>query len=118
MNKAVMAGLALLFWGVAYAEEKERPRVWTSGTDLSAQCSHVQDQFSTGACTGYVVAAAEIADSGRLKGYRSCIPKDVTKGQLQDVVNKHLAKHPEQLEYIGYQVVVVALVEAFPCPDH
>lgn len=66
---------------------------------------------------GYVVAAAEIADSGHLKGYRSCIPKGVTKGQLQDVVKKHLAKHPEQLEYIGYQVVVVALVEAFPCPD-
>jgi hypothetical protein len=119
MTKAVMAAVVLLFAAAASAEEKERPpRVWTSGTDLAARCSQVLDQFSIGACAGYIVAAAEIADSGRLKGYRSCIPKDVTKGQLQDVVNKHLTKHPEQLEYIGYQVVVVALVEAFPCPDH
>ncbi len=119
MNKAVMAAVVLLAAAAASADEKERaPRVWTSGADLAAECSHVLDQFSIGACTGYVVAAAEIADSGRLKGYRSCIPKDVTKGQLQDVVNKHLARHPEQLGYIGYQVVVVALVEAYPCPDH
>ena len=118
MNKVVMGAVVLLFAAAASADEKERPRVWTSGTDLAAQCSQVLDQFSTGACAGYIVAAAEIAESGRLKGYRSCIPKDVTKGQLQDVVTKHLARHPEQLEYIGYQVVVVALVEAFPCPDH
>ena len=117
MNKAVVAAVLLLFWAGASGDEKERPRVWTSGSDLVDQCSHVLDQFSTGACMGYVVAAAEIAESGRLKGYRSCIPKDVTKGQLQDVVSKHLTKHPEQLDYIGYQVVVVALVEAFPCPS-
>ncbi len=118
MNKAVVAAVLLLFSVVASADEKDQPRVWTSGSDLVAICGQVQDQFSTGACVGYVVAAAEIADSGRLKGYRSCIPKGVTKGQLQDVVNKHLARHPEQLEYIGYQVVVVALVEAFPCQEH
>jgi hypothetical protein len=117
MNKVVM-GTALLFLSVvAAAEDKDHPRAWTSATDLMAQCSQVLDQFSTGACVGYVVAAAEIADSGRLKGYRSCIPKDVTKGQLQDVVTKYLAKHPEQLEYIGYQVAVVALVEAYPCQE-
>jgi hypothetical protein len=119
MNKAVMAAGLLLLSAAASGDEKERlPRVWTTGADLVAQCGRVQDQFATGACAGYLVAAAEIADSGRLKGYRSCIPKDVTKGQLQEVVNKYLARHPEQLEYIGYQVVVVALVEAFPCPDH
>jgi len=117
MNKAVIAVMLLVFSAAARADEKDRPRVWTSASDLVAQCGQVLDQFSTGACTGYVVAAAEIADSGHLKGYRSCIPKDVTKGQLQDVVRKHLAKYPEQSEYIAYQVVVVALVEAFPCPD-
>jgi len=118
MNKAVMAVMLLLFSTAGSADEKDhQPRVWTSGTELMAECSQVLDQFSTGACMGYVVAAAEIADSGHLRGYRSCIPKGVTKGQLQDAVKKHLAKHPEQLEYIGYQVVVVALVEAFPCPD-
>ena len=117
MNKVVVAAVLLLS-AVAAGEDKDRPRVWTSATDLMAQCSQVSDQFSTGACVGYMVAAAEIADSGRLKGYRSCIPKDMTKGQLQDVVTKYLARHPEQLEYIGYQVVVVALVEAYPCQEH
>jgi len=118
MNKALLSVALLLLSVGAWGDDKDQPRVWTSGSDLANQCGHVQDQFATGACVGYVVAAAEIADSGRLKGYHSCIPKGVTKGQLQDVVNKYLARHPEQLEYIGYQVVVVALVEAFPCQEH
>jgi hypothetical protein len=118
MRRAVLAVMLLLCSTAASADESGRPRVWTSGTELMALCGQVLDQFSTGACMGYVVAAAEIADSGHLKSYRSCIPKDVTKGHLQDVVRKYLAKHPEQLEFIGYQVAVVALVEAFPCPDH
>jgi len=116
MTKALVVAGLWLFSVCALCDDKDLPRVWTFASDLVNQCGHVQDQFSTGACVGYVVAAAEIADSGRLKGYRSCIPKAVTKGQLQDVVNKYLARHPEQLNYIGYQVVVVALVEAFPCP--
>ena len=118
MRKAVVAVVLLLCSTAAPADENSRSRMWTSAAELMAQCGQVLDQFSTGACMGYLVAAAEIADSGHLKGYRSCIPKDVTKGRLQDVVRKHVAKHPEQSEYIGYQVVVVALVEAFPCPDH
>ena len=117
MNNAVMAIALLLLSAAASGQEKDGPHVWTSGTDLVAQCGNVQDQFSTGSCMGYVVAAAEIADSGRLKGYHSCIPKNVSKGQLQDVVNKYLAKHKDQLDYIGYQIVVVALVEAYPCKD-
>ena len=117
MKNAVMAAALLLLSAVASGEDKDGPHVWTTGKDLVEQCSNVRDQFSTGGCVGYVVAAAEIADSGRLKGYRTCIPKNVTKGHLQDVVNKYLAKHTEQLEYIGYQIVVVALVEAYPCPD-
>jgi Ssp1 endopeptidase immunity protein Rap1a len=61
-------------------------------------------------------AAAEIADGGYLQGHRTCIPKGITEGRLQEVVRRYLDKHPEYKGYIGYQVVVVSLVEAFPCP--
>ena len=115
MGKAMTAAMLLLALQGAAADE-DKPRSWTSGTDLWNECNNVQDQFSTGACLGYVVAAAEIADGGYLKGYRTCIPKDTSKGKLEDAVRRYLDKHPEQKRYIGYQVVVTSLVEAFPCP--
>lgn len=115
MGKAMTAAMLLLAMQMAAADEN-KPRSWTSGTNLWTECNNIQDQFSTGACLGYVVAAAEIADGGYLKGYRTCIPKGTNAGKLEDIVRRYLDKHPEHKGYIGYQIVVTSLVEAFPCP--
>jgi Ssp1 endopeptidase immunity protein Rap1a len=115
MRKAMTVAMLLLAMLEASADES-KPRSWTSRTNLWTECDNIQDQFSTGACLGYVVAAAEIADGGYLQGHRTCIPKGITEGRLQEVVRRYLDKHPEYKGYIGYQVVVVSLVEAFPCP--
>jgi len=96
------------------AADNSKPHTWTSAADLVERCNTV-DQFSAGECAGYVVGVAEITDSGYLKGYRSCIPPRVNKGQLADAVKKYVAKHPDYQQSVGYQVVVMALVESFPC---
>ena len=104
----------LLLSHEAAAKENAKPQSWTSVADLVDQCNTIE-QFSAGACMGYVVAVAEITDSGYLQGYRSCIPARVTKGQLEDVVKKYIAKHADYRQYVGYQAIVLALVESFPC---
>jgi len=115
MRATTILAMLLMAMAGAAADEHSKPRGWTSGTDLGVECNNTKDQFSTGACVGYIVAAAEIADSGYLQGYRTCIPKGASAGTLQDVVRRHLDRHPELKEYVGYQVVVVSLMEAFPC---
>jgi Ssp1 endopeptidase immunity protein Rap1a len=112
--RRIVVTLVVLLLAHPAAADRPKPHTWTSGADLSDRCG-TMEQFSAGECAGYVVGVAEITESGYLKGYRSCIPARVNKGQLTDVVRKYIAKHPEYQQSVGYQVVVVALVESFPC---
>jgi Ssp1 endopeptidase immunity protein Rap1a len=112
--KIAMSLSVVLLAPLSAAGADPKPHTWTSAADLVERCN-TMEQFSAGECAGYVVGVAEIADSGYLKGYRSCIPAHVNKGQLADAVRKYIAKHPEYQQYVGYQVVVMALVESFPC---
>lgn len=112
--KIVTSLIVLLLAPLAAAADNPKPHTWTSAAELADRCS-TMDQFSAGECAGYVVGVAEITDSGYLKGYRSCIPARVNKGQLADAVRNYIAKHPDYKQYVGYQVVVLALVESFPC---
>jgi hypothetical protein len=112
--KIVASLIVLVFAPLAAAADNPKPHTWTSAAELADRCS-TMDQFSAGECAGYVVGVAEITDSGYLKGYRSCIPARVNKAQLADAVRKYIAKHPDYQQYVGYQVVVLALVESFPC---
>ena len=115
IKRIVLAMIAVLLVSHhAMAKENTKPQSWTSVADLVDQCNTIE-QFSAGACMGYVVAVAEITESGYLQGYRSCIPSRVTKGQLEEVVKKYIAKHADYRQYVGYQAVVLALVESFPC---
>ena len=112
--RTIVMTLVVLLLPHAVAADSPKPHTWTSGADLTDRCG-TMEQFSAGECAGYVVAVAEITESGYLKGYRSCIPARVNKGQLTDIVRKYIAKHPEYQQSVGYQVVVIALVESFPC---
>ncbi len=46
---------------------------------------------------------------------RSCIPENVTNGQVSDVVIKYLRDHPEERHILAAILVVKAMAEAFPC---
>ena len=44
-----------------------------------------------------------------------CKPKNIPAKQLMKIMNKYLDEHPEDLHYEFGQILIEALVEAFPC---
>jgi hypothetical protein len=71
------------------------------------------DSFLRGLCLGYVEATADTLMAERPG--RQCISRDVTFGQLEEVVRKYLREHPENRHYGANVLVASALTEAFPC---
>jgi Rap1a immunity proteins len=71
------------------------------------------DSFLRGLCLGYVEATADALMAERPG--RQCISRDVTFGQLEEVVRKYLREHPENRGYGANVIVASALTEAFPC---
>jgi hypothetical protein len=72
------------------------------------------DSFLRGLCLGYVEATADTLMAERPG--RQCISRDVTFGQLEDVVRTYLQEHPEKRQYGANVIVASALTQAFPCP--
>ena len=44
-----------------------------------------------------------------------CKPKNITSQQIMKIMNKYLDEHPEDLHYEFGQILIEALVKAFPC---
>jgi len=90
-----------------------------SGNRLYEDCS-ADTYFNRGYCGGYVVGIVDTIESmqasGVLPANAMCIPEGVTKGQLADVVQKHLQDHPELRHHEAGELVPMAINRAFPCP--
>jgi hypothetical protein len=101
---------------------------YVNGNKLLHDCSSsATDQLY---CAGYIAGAsdtdmkwrilmAQIANGDRNFSSalsQTCITKDVTLGQVQDVVVKYLVAHPETRHYSAGYLVGLAVQEAFPCP--
>ena len=90
-----------------------------TGNRLHEDC-RASNYFNRGYCGGYVVGIVDTIESLQARGVLPadalCIPDDVTKGQLVDVVGKYLADHPERRNAEAGGLVPEALGKAFPCP--
>jgi len=81
---------------------------------LSAVCAE-----NRAACLTYVlgaidgVVATSMVGSGRQP---LCLPRQGSNDQLAQTVFRYLKAHPEQGNANGATIVVVALLEAHPCP--
>src|SRR5215469_13695426 len=75
----------------------EAVRIFDTGNDLFQACN-TQTRFAQGYCTGFLVGVADSLTStgGQIAGYRACIPVEVTKRQVQDVVLTWLTNHPAE----------------------
>lgn len=60
---------------------------------------------------GYVQGIADATEGTSI----ACIPSSVTAGQVEKIVQKYLAAHPELLHQRASFLVIDALSEAFPC---
>ncbi len=85
-----------------------------SGSELLEYCS-APETFLEGVCLGYVMGIEDAHDS--LVGTRPfyCLSAGVSKGQLELIVKKFLQENPEKLHLSAGTLVILALMEAFPC---
>lgn len=77
--------------------------------------SEIDRERAAGYVSGVVDAEAVTVATQRASPL-FCIPtQGVTTSQTVEVVERHLREHPEQRQYSGAGLVVIALTNAFPC---
>jgi hypothetical protein len=88
----------------------------TTGNDLLESCE--SRDFKQAFCLGYITG---VTDFDGMDGAafperrRSCIPENVSNGQVRDVVVKYLKDHPEERHLLAAVLIVEAASKAFPC---
>ena len=71
-------------------------------------------------CVGYVQGVVDGASAIMAELSMKtpiCFPNNVTSGQVTDIVIKYLKENPSARHYVAASNVMVAITNAFPCPD-
>jgi len=115
MKKALMFLLLVLYSVITfpdtYAADSD---VYLTGNELLSNCEN-DDNYSRGACHGYIIAVSDVSQNKSWDGALYCVPNNATAGQLVKIVTKYLNKHPEKLHLTAHSLVQLALFVAFPC---
>ena len=82
-----------------------------SGNDLSAKCTAPEGSLDRVYCLGIM---AGLADAFETDG-TTCLPKNSSVGQVNDVVTDYLRSHPADRHRAAAVLGRLALREAFPC---
>jgi len=119
MTKFLLAALFVLL--VSASAHGQRVST-TTGNDLLESCEsggHSEQAFFNQAfCLGYITGVTDIDGvdgSAFPERRRSCVPENVTNGQVKDVVVKYLKEHPEERHIQASILIVKAVAQAFPC---
>lgn len=72
-------------------------------------------------CSAYIAGVADtferlrsLTQSERGHSASICIPANVTVGQMKDIVFRYLSANPQHRHYAASDLVVIAIVDAFP----
>jgi hypothetical protein len=108
-----MIGLAMMLAAA------DLPMRFGSGYTTGEMLDHACRQRDRTACLEYITGAADTlsyleSTDNMLRAV--CLPRDLTKAGLADVVVAYLSKRPEQKHMLAGSVVFGALYAAFPCP--
>lgn len=92
------------------------PVTFVDGNDLFRTC---EPRRRSATCAAYVLGVSDTfttvaSEAGPLKP-RICLSKDMTGGQLADVVYNYLRDHPQTRHLGAAGLVFEALRTAFPC---
>lgn len=104
--KKFIAGL-LMVPCVAYAN-------FINGNDLWRYLNET-DYFSKGHSLGYITGVFDA-----YRGTHHCPPANggnITAGQVSDIVKKYLENHPQIRNLSADLLVLMALVQTWPCPQ-
>lgn len=90
---------------------------FANGNALLADCDSSVG-YDRGACSGYISGVSDaIASYQTVHAFPDfvCMPDQVQRGQIIDVVVKYLRDHPEKRHLGAASMVTAALRLAFPC---
>ena len=126
MRKRAVA-VAVLAAAVFAAPSGARAGAFYDGRKLAEDCKQPDGSYSEGLCLGYVQGVADAIQvraerrpDGTYEGlspggFRSCVPAAATAAQLEAIVQKWLAGHPQTWHLGAGSLVGKALADAFPC---
>lgn len=85
---------------------------YRTGHELYPQCSKTQ-------CLDYVagVMDANFLWAKMANTHSFCVPKPVNLGQINTVFIRYMNRHPSQRKLSGANILVLALEDAYPCPE-
>jgi hypothetical protein len=87
----------------------------TTGKELWPLCTS-KGATENSLCFGYVTAIAEaMGQPTGVYGWRACVPEQVTRKQVVDVVMRYLDQHPEERHSTAGSLVANVLAKAFRC---
>jgi hypothetical protein len=108
--RAVMVMSSLLGIAAANAED---------GNQLYSDCAAPLTKPESALCLGYVagvIDALAAVQERKLSPMLICLPKGMRVGIVKDVIQKHLADHPEERKYDAASTIHAKLYELWPCP--
>lgn len=99
MKRLVIA--ALLVASSAHAE------FWDGNKLLAKMNGEIVEQMQA---LGYVMGASDVG-----YGTNHCPPSNVTAGQMEDIVKRHLNNNPATRHFTADSIIYRALRNVFPC---
>jgi Ssp1 endopeptidase immunity protein Rap1a len=93
---------------------------YLTGKDLYADCSKPQGTFGQGFCSGYISGVVDTLEHYQVsKGAEKsvCLPKEVSIGQVKEIVMRYLTQHADQRQYTAASIVWDAVRSAYPCKN-
>jgi hypothetical protein len=93
-----------------------RADAFKTGNVLYQECAAPIGAREYANCQNYVMGVADVmAGNNAVNGYAACFPRDVTVGQIREVVTRYLANLPQSRNKGAAGLVADALAQAFPC---
>jgi hypothetical protein len=94
----------------AELQDSCRPINMVHGTRSYAQFGNMSQ------CIGYIVGVSDLTIISTLPEPLICRPREVTDGNVAQVVLAYLDRHPSDLHLEAVFFVTYALMQAYPCP--
>jgi hypothetical protein len=126
MAKPVALALAAVVGASTFQARAATQPTFLDGNALWARCGYRSDGQPPSECVGYVMGVYDAAFNVALQTTNQQLRPGMCLGigetsvpaeQATDVVRRYLQQHPEGRNVSGANIVIRALVAAFPCAE-
>jgi hypothetical protein len=109
--------LVILTCAVSLQCQAQNITIFQRAHELLLLCTS-KVEWQQAACLGYATAVVdthEVLADQDLTQRLACLPRDVSREEIQDVVVRHLQANPDDLGLPASAYVLTALAKYFPC---